>query len=59
MTRQAIHTEDLGLGWFVSENNDGSMTVRNPDQGQRIELEPDSVDRLRQCFCDAKEKRTA
>jgi hypothetical protein len=49
----AIRTEDLGQGWFANLNSDGSMTVRNGDHGQRIDLEPESVDRLRQCFRDA------
>jgi hypothetical protein len=49
----AVRTEDLGLGWFASENSDGSMTVRNCDAGQRIDLTPESVERLRQIFRDA------
>lgn len=55
----AVRTEDLGLGWFASENSDGSMTVRNCDAGQRIDLLPESVERLRQIFRDAGALRAA
>lgn len=43
---------DLGHGWFASfgENGEGTMTVRNPDKGQRINLSVESVDRLRAIF---------
>lgn len=51
-----ILTEDLGLGWFASENEDGSITLRNPDKGQRIDLTPDSVERLAALFSAAKAK---
>jgi hypothetical protein len=55
----AVRTEDLGLGWFASLNSDGGMTVRNPDAGQRIDLTPESVERLAAIFAAAKEKRAA
>ena len=47
---KTIRTEDLGLGWFASENTDGSMDIRNPDLGQRIHLKLESVELLRECF---------
>ena len=55
----AVKTEDLGLGWFASLNSDGGMTVRNCDAGQRIDLTPESVERLRQIFRDAGALRAA
>ena len=45
-------THDLGQGWFA--NYDGhTVTVRNPDKGQRIDLTEESVDRLRAIFAAA------
>ncbi len=49
-------TDDLGQGWFVSENEDGSYTLRNPDKGQRVDLTEDSA-RLFAEFYDASETR--
>jgi hypothetical protein len=54
-----VETADLGLGWFANKNSDGSMTVRNCDAGQRIDLTPESVERLRQIFRDAGALRAA
>lgn len=43
-----IQTSDLGQGWFANTYADGSATIRNPDQGQRINLTSDEVVRLRE-----------
>lgn len=50
-----FRTAELGQGWFANLNEDGSMDVRNCDQGQRIHLEPASVELLRECFRKAEE----
>jgi len=51
MTEKTLtKTEDLGQGWFANAWSDGSMTVRNPDKGQRIDLSPESVERLHAIF---------
>ena len=55
-------TEDLGQGWFANLNLAAddrtieTMTLRNPDKGQRIDLDSDSVNTLRRIFAavDAK-----
>lgn len=44
---RAIKTVDLGHGWFVSQNADGTMTFRNPDKGMRSDLPIESVKLLR------------
>lgn len=56
MTKQLTATTDLGLGWYANAYTDGSMTVRNPDKGQRIDLEPESVERLRSIFAEIRTK---
>ena len=43
----ATKTHDILNGWFVIERDDGTMTVRNNDKGQRIELSKESVDLFR------------
>jgi hypothetical protein len=60
-----MKTTDLGYGWFANsyENGDkgeipGGMTIRNPDKGQRINLPPDSVERLRGIFNAVDAERT-
>lgn len=40
-------THDLGNGWWVNFNEDGGLTVRSPDRGQRINLAKESVQTLR------------
>lgn len=47
MERKIIKTTDLGAEWFANEWSDGSMTLRNPEKGQRIDLPVESVRRLR------------
>jgi hypothetical protein len=47
-------TTDLGNNWFANQYDDGRMTIRSPERGQRIELSADSVERLRQIFIGAK-----
>lgn len=54
--KRLTKTEDLGLGWFANAYDDGSMTLRNGDKGQRIDLGADSVERLRLCFAQATEE---
>ncbi|AXQ68508.1 hypothetical protein HOT99_gp109 [Caulobacter phage CcrBL10] len=54
MPKTLVRTGDLGLGWYANSYSDDSMTVRNPDKGLRIDLEPESVERLRQFFAEAK-----
>jgi len=43
----ATLTFNLGLGWYANFNGDRSITIRNPDKGQRIDLPVESADRLR------------
>jgi hypothetical protein len=40
-------TTDLGSGWFATIEDDGSLTIRGPDKGQRITLEAQIAARLR------------
>jgi hypothetical protein len=44
---ESTKTHDLGCGWWLNENADGSLTVRNPDKGQRINLPVESVSTLK------------
>lgn len=39
---------DLGAGWYASldEEHPGSLTIRNPEKGQRINLSADERRRL-------------
>lgn len=39
-------TADLGQGWFVIANENGSFTIRNCDKGLRIDLTRESADRF-------------
>ena len=48
-----MKTTDLGNDWYASENDDGSMTLRNSEKGQRIDLAADSVLRLRRIIVQA------
>jgi hypothetical protein len=41
---------DLGQGWWAKFGNDGTLSLRNPDRGQRITLNADEVERLRAIF---------
>lgn len=50
MTKRLTKTEDLGQDWFANAYDDGSITLRNSEKGQRIDLEPESVERLRAIF---------
>lgn len=43
MASPTVRTADLGQGWFASENEDGSYTLRNADKGQRIDLDERSA----------------
>ncbi len=47
---QIVRTHDLGLDWFATAYDDGSITLRNAEKGQRIDLQPESVERLRNIF---------
>lgn len=49
-------THDLGLGWFANMHDDGTMTIRNPDKGQRIELNQESVKTLGDIFAKVASK---
>jgi hypothetical protein len=44
---QSTETHDLGNGWWVNFNEDGGLTVRSPDRGQRINLTKESAETLR------------
>ncbi|WP_164897669.1 hypothetical protein [Mesorhizobium sp. M6A.T.Cr.TU.017.01.1.1] len=46
-------TTDLGNEWFANQWSDGSMTIRNPERGQRIDLPVESVTTLRDIFASA------
>lgn len=53
MSNAPLTGKDLGQGWYTTlENENGveTLTVRNPDKGQRITLEHESVARLRAIF---------
>lgn len=50
MNAPVTRTTDLGCDWYANEYADGSMTLHNPEKGQRIDLEPASVERLRAIF---------
>ena len=45
-----MNAHDLGAGWFASfdEEHPGSLTLRNPDKGQRINLSNSETARLRE-----------
>lgn len=45
-----VKTDDLGNDWFVNQWSDGSMTIRNSEKGQRINLPAESVKTLREIF---------
>lgn len=59
MTIQTTKTTDLGNDWFVNMHKhvDGStsMTLRNIERGQRIDVPAESVDRLREIFASVPE----
>lgn len=57
--KTVVRTADLGLDWFATEHDDGSITLRNCGKGQRIDLEPESVERLRDIFRQVREKHAA
>lgn len=59
MTKELQKTKDLGLGWYANLYTDGSMTLRNCDKGQRIDLQPESVDTLRSILAAAIAKKEA
>lgn len=50
-------TTDLGQGWYanLTRNVAGieTLTIRNPDKGQRIDLGTESIDALRAIFAKA------
>jgi len=48
-----IGTTDLGCDWFANAYDNGSFTLRNTEKGQRIDLPPESVERLRSIFAAA------
>jgi hypothetical protein len=50
MTKQLTKTTDLGNDWYANQYDDGSMTIRNPEIGQRIDLPTKSVELLRDIF---------
>lgn len=41
-------TIDLSNGWFATLKDDGTLTIRNPDQGRRFDLGAEEVSRLRE-----------
>lgn len=50
---KTFKTFDLGSDWFANLWSDGTLTVRNSEKGQRIDLSKESVDRLREIFASA------
>lgn len=48
MPKQLTKTADLGQNWFANLYDDGSLTIRSPERGQRIELTKEEGERLRQ-----------
>jgi hypothetical protein len=50
-------TTDLGQGWFANQHDDGSLTIRNGDRGQRITLTPDETARLREILAAAEKEQ--
>lgn len=56
-------TYDLGAGWYASFNALGllstTLTIRNPDKGQRIDLSHESVVLLREIFATASTDKAA
>ena len=54
MNKELRLTHDLLNGWYANVWSDGSLTIRNSDKGQRIELERQSVDLLREIFAAPK-----
>lgn len=51
-------THNLGQGWLANFNNGPkeTLTIRNPDNGQRIDLDAQSVGLLRSIFAKAQKK---
>lgn len=48
-----VKTTDLGQGWYANQYSDDgieTLTIRNPDKGQRIDLPNESVKTLREIF---------
>ena len=54
-----IKTADLGNDWFVNLWRDGSLTVRNSEKGQRINVPAESVERLRAIFATGRDPARA
>ncbi len=52
-TKTLTNTSDLGGGWFANQWSDGSMTLRAPDKGQRIDLSRFAVARLKEIMREA------
>ena len=53
MEKKIKANHSLGNDWFANVWTDGSMTLRNPEIGQRIDLPAASVDLLREIFNEA------
>lgn len=51
-----MKTTDLGHDWFANLHDDDSMTLRNCEKGQRIDLPPESVATLRAIFAQVEAK---
>ena len=49
-------THDLGHGWYANHTKNvagiETLTIRNPDKGQRIDLGNESIDMLRAIFAE-------
>lgn len=59
MAKQMTRTTDLGMDWFANDYDDGSMTLRNAEKGQRIDLPPESVETLRKIIAEGRAQRAA
>lgn len=42
----SLQTADLSDGWWLNLNVDGTITIRSPDRGQRINLSANSAKKL-------------
>lgn len=53
MTKALIKTADIGNDWFENLWTDGSVTLRNTEKGQRIDLPAESVERFKEIYTQA------
>lgn len=56
MSKELKKTADLGQGWFANAWTDGSVTIRNCDKGQRIDLSKESADLFVKLYREAEQR---